>query len=394
MNKREKFLSFSPPFIGKEEIEEVAKVLSSGWLTMGKKVFEFEELFKEYIGCKHAIAVSSCTAALHLSLIVCGVNEGDEVITTPFTFAATAEVILYQRAFPVFVDIEKDTFNISCSLIEEKVTERTKAILPVHIFGQSADMDPILEIAKKHSLYVIEDAAHAIEAVYKGRKIGRIGDLTCFSFYATKNVTTGEGGMITTEHEDWAKKLKILRLHGISHDAWKRYSDEGFCFYDILMQGYKYNMTDIQAAIGIKQLERINTFLEIRKRYWSMYDEAFLQMDELILPKINKDCVHARHIYAVLLRLEELNINRNQFIHELMRENIGTAVHYPPLHLTSLYRRMGYKKGDFPNTEWVCERILSLPLTPALKEEDINDVIFAVKKILHLYKRKKSFPTS
>jgi dTDP-4-amino-4,6-dideoxygalactose transaminase len=391
---REHFLTFSPPYIGEEEVEEVKKVLLSGWLTMGPKVAEFEELFKEYIGCKHAVAVSSCTAALHLSLIICGVKEGDEVITTPFTFAATAEVVLYQRASPVFVDIDPKTFNIDPELVKEKITERTKAIVPVHIFGQPVDLDPLIKIAREHGLHIVEDAAHAIEAKYKGRKIGKVGDATCFSFYVTKNITTAEGGMITTERDDWANLLRVLRLHGISHDAWRRYSENGFYPYDVVMQGYKYNMADIQAAIGISQLKRVEEFLRIRERYWSMYDEAFKQMEEIILPEVNDECLHARHIYAIILRLERLSINRDQFLHKLQRENIGAAIHYPALHLTSLYRSMGYKRGDFPNAEWVSERILSLPLTPKLKEEDIKDVITAVKKIVHQHKRRKPFPLS
>ncbi|MEM3434417.1 MAG: DegT/DnrJ/EryC1/StrS aminotransferase family protein [Candidatus Methanomethyliaceae archaeon] len=382
---RDAFLVFGSPLIGEEEINEVVDTLRSGWLGTGPKVQRFEEDFRRYIGCRHAIAVNSCTAGLHLALDVLGIGEGDEVITTPITFAATANVIVHRRARPIFVDVDRETQNIDPNRIEDAITPRTRAIIPVHMAGRPCDMDAIIDIAQRHNLFVIEDAAHAVEAIYKGQKIGNIGHVTVFSFYVTKNVCTGEGGMITTNNDDWAEEMRIKRLHGISRDAWKRYSAEGFQPYETLYPGYKYNMMDIQAALGIHQLARVEENLKIRERYWQMYDEVFADIPEIFTPskELPPNSRHARHLYTILLDIDRLRISRNQFIEALKAENIGTGIHFTALHLHKYYREtFGYKPGDFPNAEWIGERTVSLPLSPKLIPEDVVDVIMAVTKII------------
>lgn len=379
---RDSFLVFGQPLIGEEEIQEVVDTLQSGWLGTGPKVHKFEDDFKKYIGCKHAIALNSCTAGLFLALEAVGIEPGDEVITTPMTFAATANVIIHHRAKPVFVDIERDTMNIDPNEIEDAITSKTKAIIPVHFAGRPCKMDEIMDIARRHNLFVIEDAAHATETWYKDKKIGNIGDITVFSFYVTKNLVTGEGGMITTNNDDWAEEMRIKSLHGISKDAWKRYSAEGFQPYEVIYPGYKFNMMDIQAALGIHQLARIEENLKIRERHWRRYNSAFADVPELILP-IEDNNRHARHLYTILIRPEKLKIDRNQFIDALKAENIGTGIHFVALHLHKYYKeKFGYKRGDFPNSEFVSDRTISLPMSAKLKDEDVDDVISAVKKVI------------
>lgn len=383
---RKTFLPFSLPLLGEEERDELRKTLDSGWITTGPKTRRFEADFRKYIGSKYAIAVSSCTAALHLSLAAIGVDERDEVITTPFTFAATGNVIVHQKAKPVFVDINKQTLNVDPEKIRRKITAKTKAIIPVHFGGQPCDMDEILKIARRRRVLVIEDAAHAVGAEYKGEKIGTIGDITTFSFYPIKNITTGEGGMVTTNSKKWADKIRILSLHGITSNAWKRYSSKGSWYYEIMFPGYKYNMTDMQASLGIHQLKKLPKFLEIRTKFAKIYDKAFNSISQIILPRVDNKVKHARHLYTVLLNLKSLRINRNDFIKELYAENIGTSVHFIPLHLHPYYKKsFGYKKGDFPNAEYIYERIISLPLYPKMCEEDVHNVIEAVEKIIKYY---------
>ena len=385
---RKEFLVFGSPAIEEAEIQEVVDTLRSGWLGTGPKVHRFEEDFKHYIGCKHAIAVNSCTAGLHLALDFLGIGDGDEVITTPMTFAATANVIIHRRARPVFVDVDRESQNIDPNRIEDAITPRTKAIIPVHMAGRPCEMDAIMDIAKRHNLFVIEDAAHAVEAIYKGQKIGNIGHITVFSFYVTKNICTGEGGMITTNNDEWAEEMRIRRLHGISKDAWKRYSAEGFQPYETLYPGYKYNMMDIQAALGIHQLARVEENVKIRERYWQMYDEAFADIPEIITPskELPPNSRHARHLYTILLDVDRLRITRNQFIEALKAENIGTGIHFTALHLHKYYQEtFGYRPGDFPNAEWIGERTVSLPLSPKLTPNDVIDVIMAVTKIIRWF---------
>jgi dTDP-4-amino-4,6-dideoxygalactose transaminase len=385
---RREILVFGAPDIREAEIEEVVKTLKSGWLSTGPKVAQFEEDFKNYIGSKYAVALASCTAGLHLALEVIGIKTGDEVITTPLTFTATANVIVHRGATPVFADVLKETGNIDPAAIEKKITKRTKAIIPVHLYGQPCRMDEIMAIARKNKLFVIEDAAHALETYCQDKKIGNIGDFTAFSFYATKNVVTGEGGMVTTNNDQWARNLRSLRLHGMSKDAWKRYSQDGFTPYDIIYPGYKYNMMDIQAALGIHQLRRVEKNLKIREKYYKLYTQAFGDIPEVVTWAEKKDGRHARHLYTILLKLEELKCTRDEFVCALQAENIGIGIHFLALHLTSYYRStFGYKKGDFPNAEYVSDRTVSLPFSTKLTEEEINDVIKAVKKVITYYRR-------
>jgi dTDP-4-amino-4,6-dideoxygalactose transaminase len=376
------FLPFHVPEIGEEEIRSVVETLKSGWLTTGSKVKAFEEDFSRYVGSRHAVAVNSGTAALHLALDAIGIREGDEVVVPTMTFAATAEVVLYFKAKPVLVDCQPDTLNLEPSRLDAAITAKTKAIIPVHMGGQTCDMDPVLEIAKAHNLKVIEDAAHALPASYKDKKVGTIGDITCFSFYATKTITTGEGGMATTENPDWAKRMRIMSLHGISHDAWKRYTKEGSWYYEILQPGFKYNLTDIAAAIGIEQLKKSHEFWSARKQIAAIYDKAFADLPEIQTPVCRPFAQHAWHLYPIQLNLERLRINRNRFIEALHEKQIGTSVHFIPLHLHPYYReRFGYTPGDFPIASSVFERILSLPIYPKMKESNVEQVIEAVTEV-------------
>ena len=357
---RKDFLVFGNPQIEEDEIKEVVDCLRSGWISTGPRVAQFEEQFKQYIGSKHALALNSCTAGLHLSMIVAGLKPGDEVITTPMTFAATANAILHTGASPVFVDIELSSMTIDPGLIEEKLSPKTKAILPVHLCGRPCNMDRIMEIAKNHNLLVIEDAAHAIEAQYKGKKIGTIGDMTVFSFYVTKNLVTGEGGMVTTDNDEYAEKIQTYGLHGMSKGAWRRYSDEGFKHYQIIFPGFKYNMMDIQAALGIHQLKRLEAGLARREELWKRYDEAFKDLPLVTPAPPEKNTRHARHLYTILVKLEDVKADRDTIQQALHEENIGTGIHYISLHLHQYYReRYGFKPDDFAKALYVSERTIS-----------------------------------
>ena len=382
------FIPFHAPEIGDAEIESVVETLRSGWLTSGTKVKRFEDDFAEYIGSKHAVAVNSGTAALHLALDAIGIRQDDEVIVPTMTFTATAEVVLYFKAKPVLVDCQEDTLNLDPKQIEAAITSKTKAIIPVHFGGQPCDMTPILEIAKTHKLYVVEDAAHALPASYEGKKIGTIGDITCFSFYATKTITTGEGGMATTENSEWAERMRMMSLHGISHDAWKRYTKEGSWYYEVLHPGFKYNLTDIAAALGIEQLRKCDGFWQARKGIAAIYDKAFGDLEEIQTPVRQPDIEHAWHLYVIQLNLERLKVTRSQFIEALREEGIGTSVHFIPLHRHPYYRdKFGYKPEDFPNASSAFERIVSLPIYPKMTEADVESVIGAVRKVVKLNRR-------
>jgi len=379
---RDDFLVFGRPALGEEEIAEVVATLRSGWIGTGPRVARFEELFRQYIGAEHAVAVNSCTAALHLAMLVSGVGPGDEVITTPMTFCATANAVLHTGARPVFVDVERDTGNIDPEGIEAAVTPRTKALLPVHFAGRPCRMDVLEALARHHGLLLIEDAAHAIEASFRGRKIGTIGDLTCFSFYVTKNVVTGEGGMITTNRGDLADRIRMYALHGMSRDAWKRFSDEGYRHYEVLVPGFKYNLTDLQAALGIHQLARIGQGQWRRREIWERYDQALADLPVTRPAPVERDVVHARHLYTILVHPEDGGKARDEVLNELIRLKIGTGVHYTALHLHSYYReRFGYRLGDFPNAEHIGDRTLSLPLSAGLTDGDVADVIEAVRTV-------------
>jgi dTDP-4-amino-4,6-dideoxygalactose transaminase len=382
--RREEFLVFGAPLIEEEEIQEVEATLRSGWLGTGPKTKKFEADFAAYTGAKHAIALNSCTAGLHLALDVLGVGPGDEVITTAMTFAATANVICHVGATPVFVDVDPLTQNIDPQAIEAAITPKTKVIIPVHFAGRPCDMDAIMDIARRYGLKVIEDAAHATETWYKGRKVGTIGDIAAFSFYSTKNIVTGEGGMVTTNDDRIADEIRIRSLHGISRDAWKRYSAAGYTPYDCMYPGYKYNMMDLQASLGIHQLAKVDRFWALRDKYWKMYNDAFSQLDEVIVPVPDEpDTKHGRHLYTLLLDLDKVNVDRYEVMELLRQENIGSGVHFVALHLHSLYReRYGYKRCDFPNAEWVSDRTFSLPISPKMTEADVQDVIAAVLRVI------------
>lgn len=381
-------IPFHKPYITDDEIDEVVDSLRSGWLTMGPKTHRFEKEFAGYIGSRHAIAVNSCTAALHLALKAINLKPGDEVIIPTMTFTATGEVICYFNAKPIIVDVEKETHNLEITKIEEAITTNTRAIIPVHYAGQPCDMNEIMEIAKKYNLHVIEDAAHAFPSKYKGHIIGTIGDITCFSFYATKTLTTGEGGMVTTENDEWAEKMKMLRLHGISQDAWKRHSDKGSWYYEVVEAGYKYNMTDIQAGLGLAQLKKLEWMWKRRKEIAEKYTEAFKSLEEIITPFVKPDRVSAWHLYVIKLNLEALKIDRAGFIEELKDRGIGTSVHFIPLHRHPFYRdTFDYRAEDFPNAEWVYERIISLPIYPGMTNKQVNRVIESVIEVIKENKR-------
>ena len=382
------WVPFHRPEITEDEIQSVVATLRSGWLTTGPKVKRFEEQFAGYLGCRHAVAVNSGTAALHLALDAVGIKEGDEVIVPTMTFAATAEVVFYLKAKPVLVDCRPDTLNIDPEQIENAITSKTRAIIPVHFGGQPCEMDRILEIARQYKVKVIEDAAHALPASYRDKKVGAIGDITCFSFYATKTITTGEGGMATTENSEWAERMRMMSLHGISHDAWKRYTKEGSWYYEILNPGFKYNLTDIAAAIGIEQLKKCDEFRKAREKIAKIYDTSFADLEEIQTPVRRSGTEHAWHLYVIELNLDHLQITRNQFIDALREEQIGTSVHFIPLHLHPYYRdKFGYHPSDFPNASSAFERIVSLPIYPRMTEADVESVIGAIRKIVKQTRR-------
>lgn len=382
---RDKFLVFGAPLIEEPEIEEVLDTLRSGWLGTGPKVAKFESLFKDYVGAANAVAVNSCTAGLHLSMVVAGLGPGDEVITTPMTFCATVNSIIHAGAMPVLVDCNRNTQLIDPQHIEDAITPRTRAIVPVHLCGRPCDMDAISDIARRHNLIIIEDAAHAIETVYKGSKVGSIGHLTAFSFYVTKNVVTGEGGMVTTNSDELTEKLKAYGLHGMSKDAWKRFSDSGYKHYQVIYPGFKYNMMDLQAAIGLHQLARVKKNLKRRDEIWKIYNDAFADLPVGLPAPDEPDTVHARHLYTLMIDEKRSGLSRDAFIQRMHEMNIGTGVHYVGVHLHPYYQKTyGYKADNFPNATWISERTVSIPLSPSLTDSDVQDVIAATKSCLSL----------
>ncbi len=387
---RPTLLPFHRSWIDEAAIQEVAETLRSGWLTRGPRTARLEAAFREYVGAHHAVGLNSCTAGLHLALAALGIGSGDEVITTPFTFAATANVIVHLGARPVFVDVEPDTLNLDATKIASALTGKTKALLPVHFAGQPCEMDEIVGLARSHGLAVVEDAAHALEAAYRRRKIGTLGSATVFSFYATKNMTTGEGGMLTTDDEPLAEQVRTLSLHGLSQNAWRRYAEPGFHHYEVIAPGYKYNMFDIQAALGLHQLWAVEKWWEIRERYVRRYDEAFAPLTELSPLQVRSDRRSAHHLYVVLLHLEHLSVTRDRFAEALLAENIGIGIHFRSLHLHPYYRdRFGYAPDDYPVARWASDRVLSLPLYPKMTAQDVEDVIRAVLKVLRAFPKRR-----
>lgn len=389
---RQTFLPFALPDLDDSELVQIKEVLDSGWITTGRKTHEFEQAFAQTVKAKYAIAVNSCTAAMHLALEAIGLQSGDEVITSAYTFAATAEVIRYFGAKPVLVDICPTDFNLNPELITQAITPRTKAIMPIHLAGLPADLDSIYDLADKHNLAVIEDAAHAFPAQYKGQIIGQIQNqkskiknqkLTCFSFYATKTITTGEGGMITTDDESIADRCRIMALHGISKDAWKRYTAEGSWYYEIIAPGYKYNLTDIAAAMGLAQLAKAERMGQRRREIAQRYNQAFQQISALQTPHDRADCQHAWQLYMLRLNSAQLQISRNQFIEELKARKIGVSVHFIPLHLHPYYcQTYGYQPDDFPIAYREYQREISLPIYSKMSDTDIQTVIDAVLDIV------------
>lgn len=377
------FLVFGAPLLEQEELEAVTSCLTSGWLGTGPKVQKFERDMAGYKGIDYAMALNSCTAALHLSILAAGIGPGDEVVTTPMTFCATANAILHAGATPVVADIDATTLNIDPAAIEAKLTPRTRAILPVHFAGRPCDMDAIMAIAKKHGLKVIEDCAHAIETEYKGKKAGTFGDLGCLSFYVTKNVVTGEGGMVITSNEKYAERIKILGLHGMSKDAWKRFSDEGFKHYQVVEAGFKYNMMDLQATIGIEQLKKVDRFWERRRQIWSMYQDALANLP-LGLPAADEPGTkHAYHLYTIQVEKDRCGVARDAFLDRMTAEGIGVGVHYLSLTEHPFYQKtLGWKPDDTPNATRIGRSTVSLPISPKLTDEDVADVIAAIRRSL------------
>ena len=379
---------FHRPSVGEAEIAEVVDTLRSGWLTTGPKVARLQREFAAAIGARHAVALNSGTAALHVALEAVGVTAGDEVIIPTYTFTATGEVVTYLGARPVLADCRADTLNIDAETIEPHLTSRTKAILPVHIAGQACDMQPILELARTHGLAVVEDAAHALPATYKGRSVGTIADVTAFSFYATKTITTGEGGMVTTERDDYAARMKLMSLHGLSGDAWNRYSARGHWYYEVTDFGFKYNLTDIAAALGLAQLPRMTEFQRRREEIARTYSDAFSDLDTCLAPRDAGLGLHAWHLYVLELSLEALAVGRDEIIERLRRKGVGTSVHFIPLHLHPAYQRAyGYKPGQFPKAEAVFAGACSLPIYPAMTDAEVGHVVEAVRSTLRESRR-------
>ena len=385
------FIAFHRPSIGEEEIAEVSRVLRSGWLTTGPKAAQFESEFAASVGSPHALAVNSGTAALHVALAALGVGPGDEVITTPLTFCATVNVILQVGATPVFADVGPDG-NLDMESVEAHITPRTRAIIPVHLGGLPCDLDAIWSLAARHNLFVIEDAAHAVSAHHRGAPIGSgRSDAVAFSFYATKSLTTGEGGMVTTPRADLEKAMRVLCLHGISKDAWNRYSENGNWYYEVVACGFKYNLSDVQAAIGIHQLRKQEEFRAARARIAAVYREAFDGVAELENPLENQHCRHAWHLFLLRLNLETVEIDRSQFMRELHHKGIGASVHFIPVPLHPYFRgAAGQPPNQCPRAMELYPRLVSLPIYPALREEEAQYVANSVRDIARSFGRTKS----
>jgi dTDP-4-amino-4,6-dideoxygalactose transaminase len=381
------FLPFHRALIESEEIEAVLETLRSGWLTTGPRVKQFEAAFGTAVGAPHAVAVSSCTAALHLSLEAIGLREGDEVLLPTMTFAATGTVVLYFRARPVLIDSAPDSFHMDPKLVERHIGPRTKAIIPVHYSGFASGLDQIVNIAERRNLRIIEDAAHAFPSTYLGRPIGAIGDLTCFSFYSTKTITTGEGGMVTTKDAELAARIRMLSLHGMNRDAWKRYTSVGSWRYDIEAAGYKYNLTDLQAALGLAQLQKYRRLRDLRALLAERYTTALTSLEAYSTPRVPPKVEHAWHLYVIQVNAQVLSISRDQVIEELKRRGIGASVHFIPLHLHPLYQRLGYRPGDFPCAEAAFAGAISLPFFPGMTFEEQDRVIEALEDIARAHRR-------
>ena len=384
---RATFLPYGRQSVDEADIQSVVDVLRSDWLTTGPKVGEFENFFAERVGAAHAVSVSSGTAALHAAAFAAGLKAGDEAITTPLTFAATANCVLYQRATPVFADVSRDTLNLDPELVAKKISSKTRAILPVDYAGHPADLTSIMEIARRHGAVVIEDACHALGAEYAGKRVGGIADMTVFSFHPVKHITTGEGGMVTTDDPKLAETLRRFRNHGISSDARQRQS-AGQWHYEMVLLGFNYRLPDIVCALGIQQLSRLDANLARRREIAAQYTGAFRELPGVIPPAVRAEANPAWHLYPIRLDLEKLTADRGQIFRALRAENIGVNVHYIPVHMHPYYReRFGYKAGEFPVAEDAYERLISLPMFHAMSGQDVNDVIAAVSKVISTYSR-------
>lgn len=385
MEKLPRFVPFGAPRISAQEIRAMIRVLKSGWIGTGPKVEEFEAAIRRSIGCRYAVALSSCSAGLHLSLIVSGIGPGDEVITTPLTFAATANVIDHVGAKVVFADVDPKTYNLDPKSAKRKITKRTKAIIPVHFAGLPVDLDAFATLARRHRLTIIEDAAHAIGARYHGRIVGDSDNLVSFSFYPNKNLTTAEGGVVTTNRDHRVKRMRILRLHGMDRDAWRRYRLRRTQAAVAVEPGFKYNLTDLQAALGIEQLRNLERWQRVRERYAKVYDAAFKRLPGVTLQYRPTDLGknrHSLHLYTLRLDSQRFHLSRDEVVRELNRQNIGATVHYYCLHLHPYYRRMGYRRGMFPNAERISDTIFTIPLTPHLTARTIRQVARTVRGVL------------
>ena len=383
IRSKDNFLVFGSPLIEEQEIEEVVSCMKSSWLGTGPRVAKFEQDFSKYKGVSFTAAVNSCTAALHLSILAAGLRPGDEVITTPLTFCATVNAIIHAGATPVLADVDPKTMNINPEEIEKKITSKTRALLPVHFAGRPCDMDAIMNIADRRGLKVIEDCAHAIETEYKGRKMGTFGDFGCFSFYVTKNIVTGEGGMVLTKSEEDLARIKMLALHGMTKDAWKRFGDEGFKHYQVVECGFKYNMMDIQAAIGIHQLQRIEHYWAKRGLVWDRYNEELTGLPVKLPAAPEPSTRHAYHLYTLQIQEDKAGVSRDQFLDAMTGHHIGVGVHYLSIPEHPFYQKtFGWKPESYPNAMGIGRQTVSLPISAKLLPDDIEDVISAVKRIL------------
>mgnify|MGYP001084845118 CR=1 FL=1 len=385
---RASFLPYALPQFGEEERREILEVLDSGWITTGPRVKRLEADLARAVGAAHVLCVDSCTAALHIALAALDLKPGEEVITSPLTFCSTVNTIVHAGGTPVLADVEPDTLNLDPARMEAAMTPRTRAVIPVHYGGHPCEMDRILEVCRARGVAVIEDAAHAVGAAYRGRPIGSLGYATCFSFYATKNLTTAEGGALATDDAALAEKARLLMLHGMSRDAWMRYTAAGSWYYEVLLPGFKYNMTDLEAALGIHQLRRLPESNRRRRELARRYDEAFRDHPAIRIPSCRPEVDHAYHLYPIRLRLERLTLDRARFIEELKAENIGTTVNFIPIHYHPYYReRLGLGPGAFPVAETAYESLISLPLYPRMSDADAEDVIAGVGKVAAAFAR-------
>lgn len=382
-NTNKSFLPFALPTVERAEIQEVIDTMKSGWITTGPKTRKFEENFKKYVGAKYALALNSCTSALHLALFAVGIKEGDEVLVPSMTFTATAEVVTYLRAKPIFVDCNPETLLIDLGDLEAKITRKTKALIPVHYGGQACDIDAILKIAKKYKLKVVWDAAHSLPTFYKGKNIGQFPDIVCFSFYATKTITTGEGGMAVTNNKNYFEKMKVAALHGLSHNAWNRYKKGGSWSYQVLMPGFKYNLTDIASSMGLHQLKRVGLFLKKRTKIAREYTKAFRDINEIKILPVLPYGGHAWHLYVINVNFAKLKIDRNSFIGKMAERGIAVSVHFIPLHLQSFWKNTyNLKAKDFPGIRQIQNNIVSLPIYPRMTEAAVRRVIKSVTDII------------